>query len=324
MITRRIITALCFFSLPLVSYTQQVIYLDLINNSDEYIKLVEESSSQFSKMTDGTVKAQEAILNSLASGESGYAEFEVNNLDNNSKVTFSLVEGTGGTTYSIKLDNGNFSILNAPITNQPFSSQDIFKIERCDSDINVYHNNSIIHTFSSIDNTQIISSKLSVTNANLVGADIPRVRFSFPNPSPSCTGGGNPPFEQNIYAKLKKKLDGSYVFPPSNELHFTYTEDYAIVNGENETLQYQILNWRNRPVQNGTLNNLYGANWQEIILPDPPTTLTGTVNSPLPVPSSLDPVFYYVLEVKDISKDEIYYLRFQYYFIQELQVNNPN
>ena len=106
--------------------------------------------------------------------------------------------------------------------------------------------------------------------------------------------GGTPQIEQGIFADLKKKLDGNYILPINNKIYFTYLEDYAIVNGENDNVNYSILGYGNISYDTGMITNSYGVNWQSITLP------------------SLSTGVYYTLKIDGINKDETYYVRFLY------------
>ncbi len=99
-------------------------------------------------------------------------------------------------------------------------------------------------------------------------------------------------------AELKKELDGSFVEVLNNELKFTYEEDYPIVFGENDEVNYSIYNWKRVPIISGVLTNNYGVNYHEIDLSQ----------------GNFWNFNYYTLEVKIKRGDkgeETYYLRFK-------------
>lgn len=290
--TRFTLIILALLSSYILSAQQQV-NAKLINNSNE----TKTTLANLSDITFGVATHQNVLLKELASDEAGYAEFEINYLDN-SDVTFTFEEqDAGGTTYSIHLANGVFDIPNTSINNQSYSSGDKFKIQRCDSEITILKNEVIQHTFSSANMSQKVFANLIVTQADLVSGNEPNVLFSFPNSMTNCSGGGGSNFTSGIYTQLKRKLDGGYtvVTAAKPSLRFTYEEDYAIVTNENDNLDFKILNWQNQILDSGTLSNNYGVNWQSLSLAS--ANLTNG---------------FYTLEVEDINKDEKYYLRFQF------------
>lgn len=112
------------------------------------------------------------------------------------------------------------------------------------------------------------------------------IKVSFP-PLPST----------NVYAKLKKRLDGGYVTVRDNKLKFKYIEDYDIPTDVNDLLNYTIHDWHGSTVTSGPVapstTKELGVNWYSITL-------------------NLTHKEFYTLEVTD-AKGEKYYLRFQYW-----------
>lgn len=106
-----------------------------------------------------------------------------------------------------------------------------------------------------------------------------------------------PPPNLNDFVKIKKKLDAGYTSVTDDVLRFTYEESYNVRNTSSETMMYQVYNANYQPVSNmsGTLTNAYGVNWQELDL------------SPIGGGTA-----FYIIEVKNINKEEVYYLRFKY------------
>ncbi len=98
------------------------------------------------------------------------------------------------------------------------------------------------------------------------------------------------------YVEVKKALDASYTLPTeTNQIHFQYIEEYAIVQGQNDFITCNIIgpsgSLASVPI---TLSNVYGSNWQTINLPN--WIVSGS---------------YYLLEITGANKGEKYYLRFK-------------
>ncbi|MEL6867009.1 MAG: GEVED domain-containing protein, partial [Bacteroidota bacterium] len=107
-----------------------------------------------------------------------------------------------------------------------------------------------------------------------------------------------PPPDTETYTLLKKKLDGSYIRVRNNLLRFAYDEKYATGTGMNDSKAYTIYNKFHQATSGGTgtISQSFGTNMQELNLAAAGLT-TGE---------------FYILEVRDVNKDQVYYLRFLY------------
>ena len=111
--------------------------------------------------------------------------------------------------------------------------------------------------------------------------------------STSCDTPPPPPAQGEIYASLKKKLDGGYALSDDGKIRITYIEKYATAPGQ--TVTWKIYdNITQQPDHMGYVPNNYGVNWHEIDLP------------------GLTDDEYYILEISGANKGETYYLRFKY------------
>ena len=109
------------------------------------------------------------------------------------------------------------------------------------------------------------------------------------------------PANRTRFVKLKKKLDASYTAVTDYVLRFTYEEEYHVRNMIDDVLEYQIYTSSYEPISNmsGILPNKYGVNWHELDL----SSILGTVPGQATI---------LVLEVKNLNKEETYFLRFKY------------
>ncbi|MEM6967147.1 MAG: hypothetical protein AAF573_20460, partial [Bacteroidota bacterium] len=241
-----IFTSIFFVCFCTLLNAQQSVTVDLINNSVYKANTLVD----ISEVIYGHVTNQYVLLKELGSNETGYADFEVNALDN-SEVLFSFEEQAGD-TYSFHLTNGSFSIDNTSVTNQSFTNNDLFRIERCSSGVVLYHNNNIAHVFENADQSKMIYARLYVVQANLVGSSQPVVNFSFPNGITNCSdpegvnnfiggnGGNNgqvlscdvsPPFTDDMF------YDDNPC-SPTQGIIFTYEEFQSLSDNHNSVLGY--------------------------------------------------------------------------------------
>ena len=105
----------------------------------------------------------------------------------------------------------------------------------------------------------------------------------------------SPPLDTVQYNVVKQKLDAGYIRLFDNQLRFTYDQDYAVHVGDNDQINYRLLDWQMNAAQTGAIAQRYGINRHTISLNS--TYLDGN---------------FYVLEVSGANKGEVYYLKFKY------------
>ena len=234
-------------------------------------------------------------LKELAAGQGGYAEFSFDDLEN-SDLTVGLRHATDASqTWAFRFLNGQISVNGVNLGNCVNGT--VYRVERCDASI-VFYGGAAVLTELPLNDINFVAWAIVEVNATApVNGQHPSLTLEFPFLN-SCQSSPPGTTATSAYPGLKKKLDGTFVRLTGPVLRFKYEEDYAIVAGQNEVLEYQIYDWDQAPPappnQAGSLTKRMGVNYLSINL------------------SGITTNRYYTLAVKD-SRGDPQYLRFLYY-----------
>ncbi len=267
---------------------QQRIATDIVKNTGDTYN----TSFSTTYVNYGDIFKDRIDLKELASGQSGYAEFTIDHFTN-VDIGIGLINGANTTqSWMYRFINGEITING--VSYGACLAGSVYRVERCDASIKYYVDGVVILEVSLNDINFAAYARVDVTSADLDGANKPRVDLQFPFLN-NCHGTPPGIVSTAVYADLKKQLDASYIRLTGPSLRFKYHEEYAIVAGQNSSLDYKIYDWnKGTPNQQGSLTKVFGINYMTINL-----STVGTNK-------------YYTLEVAD-SKGEKYYLRFLYY-----------
>ncbi|MBI1227712.1 MAG: hypothetical protein GC192_20935 [Bacteroidetes bacterium] len=246
-------------------------------------------------------------LNKLQNLENGHVEFTLLQSPFGCDYHIGLMQAANQITsassidYNVQINQNSTSVwVNGQqlLALIPPNVNDEFILRRLGSQLEVYINEILVYTSSGIFTGEMRIGAFFLdtpdTGTNIdVDASFPEVPDGPPPPPPPPTGG------EGAYIVLKKKLDASYTLVEGNTLNFTYIEDYATNQSSLVECKIYDSNTTFTIPPPSMLPNMYGVNWQTINLP---TDLVGDS--------------YYVLEVKDSNKGEVYYLRFKYRIVK--------
>ncbi len=274
--------------LPLISIAQQHLETNLLKDGST-------TRSSFFNTTmaqHGNLFNDRLELLDLPAGQGGYVEFSIDHYANADVKVGLQNQTTPSESWLFHFQNGAI-LINGTNYGTSLSNTAIFRVERCDASMKFIMDGSLLLELALSDVNFPALALVEVINANLDAGLAPKLSLDFPILSNCQT---SMPSIANIrYHELKKIPDGTFVELSGTTpvLRFQYQEDYALVAGQNDELEFKIYDWdRGNPQQTGMLTKRSGANFMEI-----------------PLSSAITSNAYLTLEIED-SKGLKYYLRF--------------
>ncbi|MCB0401223.1 MAG: hypothetical protein KDD41_04010, partial [Flavobacteriales bacterium] len=205
---------------------------------------------------DDQMKSIGVSQNQLLANVDGFIEYTIGQTGRDETIGFTFYENDhlqDQVEYGFRISASTIDIYEqaALVQQFPYTNGDVLRVAREGSNIVYYQNGNSLRTIAT-NPANIILAKVILTQPMSLSVKASFVEINF--------------FNSFKYAKLEKKLDGSYYRFPGNKLRFRYNEKYRSGN-----LTYKIYRYPDYVLMSDvshTIPKRYGDNWITVDLCD--------------------------------------------------------